>query len=142
MRDGPAPRSRSQARSRALQLLYLHDQGGSADMAEQFRRDQPARAEVESFARELVESVRTHQGDLDELIRAQAQHWDLERMAVVDRNVLRLGLCELLHFPKTPRQVVIDEAVELAKAFGGARSGAFVNGILDHVVLPASLPEA
>ena len=71
--------------------------------------------------------------EIDALIRAGSEHWRLERMAAIDRNVLRLALFELLDGPETPAAVILDEAVELAKEFGGEESGAFVNGVADGI---------
>ena len=85
------------------------------------------------FAEHLVRGTTARRGELDELIRRGSEHWRLERMAVVDRNVLRLALFELLDAPDTPAAVILDEAIELAKAFGGHESGAFVNGVVDGI---------
>jgi transcription antitermination factor NusB len=84
------------------------------------------------FARDLVERVRTNLPDLDEAITLQARNWRMSRMAVVDRNILRLGTYELVH-TETPAPVILNEAVELARRFSNDPSPAFVNGILDAV---------
>ncbi len=93
----------------------------------------PCDAEARPFAEHLARGVAQSLAKLDELIRAGAEHWRLERMAVVDRNVLRLALFELLDEPETPAAVILDEAVELAKFYGGEESGAFVNGVADGI---------
>jgi N utilization substance protein B len=85
------------------------------------------------FAEFLLRGVVGRRDELDELIRQGSQHWRIERMAVVDRNVLRLALFELLWEPDTPAAVILDEAVELAKLFGTEESGAFVNGVVDGI---------
>jgi N utilization substance protein B len=85
------------------------------------------------FAEELVRGTLEHLSDIDEAIRASSTNWRLERMGRVDRAVLRLATHELLHRPDTPARVVLNEAVELAKRFGAEDSGAFVNGVLDHL---------
>lgn len=85
------------------------------------------------FTRSLIVGVRDHGSDLDEQIGQVAANWRLERMAATDRNLLRLGAYEIL-YTDTPAKVVIDEAVELAKRFGGAQSAQFVNGILDNLM--------
>jgi N utilization substance protein B len=85
------------------------------------------------FALSLLDGVREHRADLDRVLTAKAEHWTLERMAVVDRNILRLGAYEILH-TDTPKRVIINEAVELAKLFGAEQSPAFVNAILDRVM--------
>ncbi len=82
-----------------------------------------------------MEGVASHLEELDALIVRYSEHWRLERMAAVDRNLLRLAAYELLYQPKIPSKVVINEAVELAKRYGAEDSGAFVNGILDHIRL-------
>jgi len=84
------------------------------------------------FVLEMLEGVKAHQAEVDELISQRAQGWTLDRLATVDRNILRLALYELL-YTQTPGEVVINEAVELAKRFGTERSADFVNGILDRV---------
>jgi N utilization substance protein B len=85
-----------------------------------------------AFARQLVLGVEAHRAEIDANIAACARNWRIERMAAVDRNVLRLAAWELLHTP-TPHSVVIDEAVDLAREFGSDASPAFVNGVLDAI---------
>lgn len=89
--------------------------------------------ELLDFARRLLAGVRKNRGELDELLKKTADNWSLERMAVVDRNILRIGAYEMLH-ADTPERVAINEAVELAKRFGAKQSSHFVNGILDRFV--------
>ena len=83
--------------------------------------------------RELVEGVASHQEELDVFIVRYSEHWRLERMTIVDRNLLRVAVYELLYQPHIPPKVVINEAVEMAKRYGSEASGGFVNGILDQV---------
>ena len=85
------------------------------------------------FTRGLIQGVTTNQAELDQKIAAAAENWSVQRMAATDRNLLRLGTYEI-HLTDTPARVVIDEAVELAKRFGGAQSAKFVNGILDKLM--------
>jgi N utilization substance protein B len=94
--------------------------------------------EARAYALEVVRGVRAEQAELDELIRTASEHWRLERMTRVDRNLLRLGAWELRH--GVPRPVAIDEAVELAKRFGTSESSAFVNGILDRIADEVARP--
>ncbi len=89
--------------------------------------------ELEAFALELYDGVLQHGADIDARLAAAAEHWRLHRMPVVDRNVLRLAVFELLHQPATPPRVALDEAIELARRFGSADSPAFVNGVLDRI---------
>jgi N utilization substance protein B len=126
---------RSRAREVALQVLFqddLHPQNNPA-AADAFlvrRLQQPPLVE---FARTLVAGVRRHRADLDRQIAEVAANWTLTRMAATDRNVLRLGAFELF-CTDTPDRVVLNEAIELAKRYGTAQSGPFVNGILDHLM--------
>ena len=127
---------RRKARELALQMLYEHDVAGT-EPQEMFRRSdelQQAPEGIQTFAQRLVSGTLLHRDDLDALISRQADHWRLARMPVVDRNILRLALFELLHEPDTPRPVVIDEALEIAKRFSTPKSSQFINGILDGVL--------
>jgi len=105
-----------------------------------FLPEHKADPEVKEFARRLFEGTVAEAGPIDRLLRRHAEHWKLERMAAVDRNVLRLGLYELMHYPETPAAVVINEALELARRFSTAESVEFVNGVLDAV--RKALPQA
>jgi N utilization substance protein B len=89
-----------------------------------------------------VSGTLAHRDDLDRMISKQADHWRITRMPVVDRNILRLALFELLHEPETPHPVVIDEALEIAKRYSTPRSSQFINGILDGVLKSRSGGEA
>lgn len=91
-------------------------------------------------ARELVEGTARHREEIDELIRGQADNWRLERMPVVDRNVLRLAIYEMQHEPDVPKLVVLDEAIELAKRYGSDQSGRFINGLLDGLLKQRAFP--
>src|SRR6266542_4232858 len=116
---------RTKARKRALDILHAAD-----------ALDRPAlevmadEADVPEFTRELVEGVEAHRLELDELIRGYADRWALERMPIVDRNLLRIGTFELLYRPDFPTAAAINEAVELAKMLSTEDSGRFVNGLL------------
>jgi transcription antitermination protein NusB len=94
---------------------------------------QRTEAEEESFARTLFEGAVAKKEELDHQLREFTQHWRLERMAAVDRNILRLALYEMLSYPETPPAVVINEALEIARRFSSRDSVEFVNGILDAV---------
>lgn len=116
-------------------MLFAIDATGSdTDQAiSDFWRELPGDAEGREYADQLVRGVREGAEKLDERIRAASQNWRLERMARIDRNALRLGTYELLTRTDVPRAVILDEAVELAKRFGGEESSKFVNGVLDRV---------
>ena len=89
--------------------------------------------ELRSFANDLVQGTVERVGEIDTLLKARAHNWRVERMAAIDRLVLRLAVYELLSAPATPAKVVINEALELARAYSGEEAVAFVNGVLDGV---------
>ncbi len=137
-------RRRTRAREVALQFLYQHDLCGQetlADMTEFLNRECPDK-EVESFAMRLVHGTLRQLEGADRHLREVTRNWDLDRMAVVDRNVLRMAIFELLHCPDIPPKVTINEAIELGKRFSTANSGAFINGILDRVRMNQEALEA
>ena len=119
---------RTKARKRALDILHAADS-----------LDRPVleilaeNLDAKEFTRELVEGVVANREELDELIRRYADRWVLERMPIVDRNLLRMGIFELLHRPDIPVAASINEAVELAKLLSTEDSGRFVNGLLGRV---------
>lgn len=128
--------ARRKARELALQMLFEHDVAGTAP-DDMFRRSgdlQKVSEGVRDFTKRLVSGTLEHRDSLDAMISKQAEHWRLMRMPIVDRNILRMALFELLHEPDTPRPVVIDEALEIAKRFSTPRSSQFINGILDGVL--------
>ena len=92
------------------------------------------------YAKSLVTGTLEHLDEIDALIRIQAEHWRLERMPAVDRNILRLAIYEFLYETDVPKLVILDEAIELAKSFGSEQSGRFVNGVLDGVLKSQTLP--
>jgi N utilization substance protein B len=115
-------------------LFAIDSTGGDVDQAiSDFWRELPGDAEGRAYADQLVRGVRRDADKLDQRIRAASQNWRIERMARIDRNALRLGTYELLTVTDVPRAVVLDEAVELAKRFGGEESSKFVNGVLDRI---------
>ena len=89
--------------------------------------------DVKDFATQLVNITIGHRREIDQVIESCAEHWKMDRMAVVDRNILRLGTCEILYCDDVPMRVAINESIELAKKFGDSESSRFVNGILDQV---------
>lgn len=158
---------RHTAREMAVQMLYQRDMGGaelpqvfkSFDLGDYVTRERDsdgkrgkgkAADEVEKVrqrvqdafdhARSLVQGTDRHREQIDELIRSQADNWRLERMPVVDRNILRLAVYEMLHQPEVPKLVVVDEAIELAKKYGSDQSGRFVNGLLDGLLKQRAFP--
>ena len=129
-------RQRSRAREVAMQLLFQRDLNPNVDRPgiERFVEERLADAGLRDFALALYDGTCAHATDVDARLSRAAENWRLHRMAVVDRNVLRLGAYELLQTPQTPSNVVLDEAIELARRFGSADSPAFVNGVLDRVM--------
>ena len=132
-------RKRTQSREYALQLLYQLDLRGQWDtgqaqaLIDDFWDTYKATTEIRNFARELIMGTLAHRSSIDDLISQHAQHWHINRMAVVDRNILRLGVFELMHLADVPPKVSINEAIELAKRFGDAESAVFINGLLDAI---------
>lgn len=113
----------------------LREAGASGGESEGSAADEGSRTrKALSYGRRLVEETLAHREEIDELIEEQARNWRLERMSVVDRNILRLAVYELLFEHDVPELVVIDEAIELAKTFGSDESGSFVNGVLDGLL--------
>ncbi|HYQ82983.1 MAG TPA: transcription antitermination factor NusB [Rubrobacter sp.] len=160
---------RRTAREMAVQMLYQSDLGGSLlahvfttfDLAEYLAREAPPkrkgssptsdeRAEADrnrkrvdeafEYAKQLVQGTVDHREKIDDLIRSQADNWRLERMPPVDRNILRLAIYEMMFEKDTPKLVVLDEAIELAKKFGSEQSGRFVNGLLDGLLKQHTFP--
>ncbi|MSP25526.1 MAG: transcription antitermination factor NusB [Myxococcales bacterium] len=126
--------ARTSGREAALQMLFALDTGGDVDITiADFWRELPGDAEGREYADEILRGTMSARDQVDERIRSASRHWRLERMSRVDRNTLRLGVYELMHQPKVPRAVVIDEAVELAKRYGAEGSSLFVNGVLDRI---------
>jgi transcription antitermination protein NusB len=127
---------RRKAREVSLQFLYqldLHSDDDPAPHAQEFWARHPVDPETRAFADALVRGTKQHQTKADEIINQYAEHWDLERMAVVDRNILRLAVYELLWRGDVPAKVAINEAIEIAKKFGTGESSRFINGVLDRI---------
>lgn len=131
-------RRRTKARELALQLLYQADvmKVSVKELVEDFFSTEPGSQEdpaVKDFAVDLVKNVCDNLSFIDETISKYATNWQLDRMAIVDRNILRMAGFELLFRDDIPPKVAINEAVELAKKYGDLESGKFVNGILDKI---------
>jgi N utilization substance protein B len=127
---------RRKSREVALQFLYeldLHNETDPAGRAAEFWAGHPVDAATRTFAEALVGGVAQHRDEVDGIIGRYAEHWDLDRMAVVDRNILRLAVYELLWHAEVPAKVVINEAIEIAKKYGTRESSRFINGVLDRV---------
>ena len=128
--------TRRKSRELALQMLFQLDMGKQTtdEVRKKFwaeRRDLDEK--VRGFADDLFRVASEREAEIDQLIEKSAEHWRMERMAAVDRNVLRAGIAEFLGFPETPRPVVINEALEIARRFSTPESVQFINGVLDSV---------
>ena len=129
-------KSRRKSREEALQVLYQinYSEGQSApDALATWERNFAQESQLEAFSRRVVLGVYEHIADLDKVMEAHATNWRADRMPVVDKNILRLGIYELEYCDDIPATVTINEMVDLAKQYGSENSSAFVNGILDKV---------
>jgi transcription antitermination protein NusB len=137
VRDHPIMTRRSRGREVALQVLYQVEQNASVPLSDIQRFIQRRLLEDRKlceFTEGLIGGVKEHQAQIDALISEAADNWRLDRMAAIDRNILRLGVYEMMFGDETPARVAINEALELAKRYSTAQSSRFVNGILDRVL--------
>ncbi len=128
-------RRRTRARELAVQFLYILDLRGpeALDQLASFLQEGSKDREVQEFALRLITGTRDTLDVVDEKLSSVARNWEIGRMAVVDRNILRMAIFELLYCDDIPPKVTINEAIELGKRFSTANSGSFINGILDRV---------
>jgi len=128
--------ARRKARELALQMLYQHDMSGNPPdtIVATFEDLQKSKPNTREFATRIFKGTVENIGKIDDMIVAQADNWRIERMAVVDRNIIRMSIYEFLHENDTPKLVIIDEAIEIAKRFGTQKSSQFINGILDGIL--------
>ena len=126
---------RSQSREAALKVLYQLDvtKDSPKEGLRIFFRHHRIPVDSQPFVENLVQGTVSRLSEIDKLLAKHTTNWRVDRMSIVDRNILRLAVFELLYGAETPPKVVINEAVELAKRFGSAESGKFVNGVLDSV---------
>ena len=126
--------NRHLSRTVAMQALYEWDfNGGRGDLEEITKRSITSFApgiDDPKFIHDLITGVKTHQQEIDAIIEKTAPEWPLDQITIIDRNILRLGIFELMYAKEVPPKVAINEAVELGKTFGGGSSGKFVNGVL------------
>ena len=126
---------RRAARELALKFLYqteFNSDNRDLELDSFFKRANVSE-EIKKFTHALVKKLSSHEKEVDELLEKMSANWPPNRMAVIDKNILRLGICELLFDLTTPPKVVINEAVEIAKKFGTEESSDFINGILDKI---------
>ena len=128
--------SRRRPREVALQFLYQLDLQGEDDPVpheQEFWARHALSGEAKTFAETLVRGTKASQAKIDQMIEQYTENWALERMAAVDRNILRVAVYEMLWTDEAPGKVVINEAIEIAKKFGTKESGRFINGVLDRI---------
>ncbi len=138
--------NRRKARECALQMLFQYDVAHPSveELAATYWGEMAEAAEdVRQFATSLALGVIAHLEEIDEIIRLRTEHWRISRMAIVDRNLLRMAIYEFLHQPNTPRTVAINEALEIARRFSTQEATQFINGILDAIKrdLEIKMPE-
>ena len=128
--------ARRKARELALCALYAYEM--SQNPVEQIKKeiitDQNDNNTIVTFASQLVDATVAHLKNLDEMIRIKAINWDFDRIAIIDKIILRLSISEFLYFPDIPPKVSIDEAIEISKKYSTEKSGKFINGILDSIL--------
>ncbi len=133
-----APSPRRDGREAAVQYLYGNDVQGqiefSPEKLDAFWSLRDAKSFAREFATELIRGVVEHSSEIDAMIRNQLENYSFQRLAAVDRNILRLGTYEILYASHIPPQAAINEAIEIAKRFGTEESARFVNGILDKIL--------
>jgi N utilization substance protein B len=128
--------ARRKARELALQMLFQHDMSGNGPemIISTFEELQKSKANTREFATKIFIGTVENLASIDDMITAQADNWRLSRMAVVDRNIIRMSVYEFLNEDDTPKLVIIDEAIEIAKKYGTQKSSQFINGILDGIL--------
>jgi N utilization substance protein B len=128
--------TRRKSRELVLQMLFQADMGRQTadEVRRTFWKERDAvKSDVRGFADDLFRVATERTPEIDSLIERHAEHWRVDRMAAVDRNILRAAVAELLGFPSTPRAVIINEALEIARRFSSPESVQFINGVLDSV---------
>jgi N utilization substance protein B len=128
--------ARRKARELALQMLFQHDVAGNDpdEIIETFEDIQRVRPNIREFAIRVFKGTLEKQAEIDTIVVEQTENWRIERMPVVDRNLIRMAIYEMKYLDDTPKLVILDEAIEIAKRFGTNKSSQFINGILDGVL--------
>lgn len=127
--------NRRKAREAALQILFPIDMGtfSPQDLFPLYWKENPEEADTIDFAEQLVLGVTHNLKEIDALLETHSTHWKLSRMPIVDRNILRIAVYEVLHCEDIPKSVTLNEAIDIGKKFGTEDSGAFINGVLDNL---------
>lgn len=135
---------RREGREAAIQFLFARDLQGESkpENADDFWTLHSAKTATRAFAENLIQGVLAHQEQIDAGIARLLENFSFERLAAVDRNVLRVASYELLYCPEVPTPVILNEAIDIAKALSAGESGAFVNGVLDKLARSLRKPEA
>ena len=118
-----------------MRALYRAEVVGDApaELARELASEETITGEIRDYAHRLISLVVEHAEEIDRILSEALVRWDLKRLAVTDRCVLRMGAAELLYEPELPTRIILDEAIEIAKRYGSGESGRFVNGVLDRV---------
>ncbi|MGD2245764.1 MAG: transcription antitermination factor NusB [Candidatus Aminicenantes bacterium] len=126
---------RRKAREATIQILFQleFNEGTLEEILNQYWKSKKAEKEVREYSSWLVKNILKHKDDLDRIIQSKSEHWRLSRMAVIDRNILRMAVFELIHKENLAPAIVINEAIEVAKKYSSVQSANFINGILDAV---------
>lgn len=126
---------RRTGREQVLKFLYQSEfQKGDLDQQiRQFAERVDCHEEAKTFMEDLIKKIFDRKNEIDDLLKKYSEHWTLDRMNLIDRNILRLAVCELLYFTGVPPKVVINEALEISKKYGSVESPDFINGILDKI---------
>jgi len=134
---------RRRAREYALQILFqldVTDSKSNDNLFEDFWENINEEDDVKEFAKDIVRGTRENIDTIDEIIKKAAEHWTIDRMAVVDRNILRAATYELLYRPDIPPSVTINEAIDISKKYSTEDSSSFINGILDKISKNRRIP--
>lgn len=129
--------SRREAREHVMQALYAHEVGGiqPEHLVQRILRNEIDDSSALEFAEQLFRETTGQTDELDQIIQKHTENWELDRIAPVDRCLLRMATCELLNFEEIPPKVSIDEAIEIAKKYSTPKSNTFINGVLDSVLM-------
>jgi len=135
LKDLQTPANRRKARETALQALYALELSGNTvnTVTREFLGDADKNNPVVAFTRKLIANTFTHREEYDDFIRAHSKNWKFDRIAILDRIIMRMAICEFVDFDDIPPKVSIDEAIELSKLYSTDKSSGFINGILDAI---------
>ncbi len=135
LQDLQTPANRRKARETALQALYALELSGNTvnTVTKEFLGDADKNSPIIAFTRKLIANTFEHRDEFDDFIRTHSKNWKFDRIAILDRIIMRMAICEFMDFNDIPPKVSIDEAIELSKLYSTDKSSGFINGILDAV---------